>query len=83
MRTGACRHSGDLDPASVLSLVCTSLLVISVVAVGWGQTPSSLYKATGTVLSTDPTGFTLQTDAGVRLTIVVPGNALLVRVAPE
>jgi len=63
--------------------VCTSLLVISVVAVGWGQTPSSLYKATGTVLSTDPTGFTLQTDAGVRLTIVVPGNALLVRVAPE
>jgi hypothetical protein len=63
--------------------MCTSLLVISVVAVGWGQTPSSLYKATGTVLSTDPTGFTLQTDAGVHLTIVVPGNALLVRVAPE
>ncbi|MGD0129358.1 MAG: DUF5666 domain-containing protein [Terriglobia bacterium] len=83
MRTGACRHSGDLDPGSVLSLMCTSLLVISVVAVGWGQTPSSLYKATGTVLSTDPTGFTLQTDAGVHLTIVVPGNALLVRVAPE
>jgi hypothetical protein len=64
-------------------LVCTSLLVISVVAVGWGQTPSSLYKATGTVLSSEPAGFTLQTDAGVHLTIVVPGNALLVRVAPE
>ena len=83
MRTGACRQSGDLDPRSVLSLVCTSLLVISVVAVGWGQTPSSLYKATGTVLSSEPAGFTLQTDAGVHLTIVVPGNALLVRVAPE
>ena len=49
----------------------------------WSQAPSNLYKATGTVASTDPAGFALQTDAGVRLTIVVPNNAILVRVAPE
>ncbi len=83
MRMLACRLSGDRDIRSALTLVCGSLLVISVATAGWGQTPSSLYKATGTVASTEPTGFTLQTDAGVRLAVVIPNNALLLRVAPE
>ncbi len=79
----ACRLSGDRDIRSALTLVCGSLLVMSVATAGWSQTPSSLYKAAGTVASTEPTGFTLQTDAGVRLAVVIPNNALLVRVAPE
>jgi hypothetical protein len=56
---------------------------MSVATAGWSQTPSSLYKAAGTVASTEPTGFTLQTDAGVRLAVMIPNNALLLRVAPE
>ena len=83
MRMLACRLSGDRDIRSALTLVCGSLLVMSVATAGWSQTPSSLYKATGTVASTEPTGFTLQTDAGVRLAVVIPNNALLLRVAPE
>jgi len=35
------------------------------------------------VASTEAAGFTLQTDAGVRLAVVIPNNALLLRVAPE
>jgi len=83
MGTGACGRSGDLELGSALTMICECLLLISIVAVAWGQTPSSLYKATGTVVSAEPAGFTLQTDAGARLTIVVAGNALIVRVAPE
>ncbi len=83
MRMLACRLSEDRDIRSAFALVCGSLLVMSVAAAGWSQTPSSLYKTTGTVASTAPTGFTLQTDAGVRLAVVIPDNALLVRVAPE
>ncbi len=83
MRMQACRLSGDRDIRSALTLVCGSLLVMSVATAGWSQTPSSLYKAAGTVASTEPTGFTLQTDAGVRLAVEIPNNALLVRVAPE
>ena len=83
MRMQVCRLSGDRDIRSALTLVCGSLLVMSVATAGWSQTPSSLYKAAGTVASTEPTGFTLQTDAGVRLAVEIPNNALLVRVAPE
>jgi hypothetical protein len=56
---------------------------MSLVATAWGQAPSPLYRAMGAVVSTNPTGFTLQTDAGARLAVVVPNNALIVRVAPE
>jgi len=56
---------------------------MSVVKAGWSQTPSSLFKAAGTVASIEPAGFTLQTDTGVRLAVVIPNNALLLRVAPE
>ena len=83
MRTLACRLSGDRDIRSALILVCGSLLVMSVVKAGWSQTPSSLFKAAGTVASIEPAGFTLQTDTGVRLAVVIPNNALLLRVAPE
>jgi len=83
MRMVACRLSGNRDTRSAFTLVCGSLLVMSVVTAGWSQTPSSLFKAAGTVASTEPTGFTLQTDAGARLAVVIPNNALLLRVAPE
>jgi len=84
MRMGSCRLSGAADLRSVPTLLGESLLVLSLVAAAGGsQAPSSLYKATGTVASAEAGGFTLQTDAGARLAIVVPANALLVRVAPE
>ena len=80
MTMGACRLLGDLR--SALRLVSKSLLFMGVVTVTWSQTPSGLYKAIGAVVSVESPGFTLQTDAGARLTIEVPGTALLVRVAP-
>jgi len=82
MRMLACRGSGDYEARAALTLVGGCLLVMTAVAAGFSQTQSSLYKATGTVLSTEPAGFTVKTDAGASLTIVVPGNALLLRVAP-
>jgi hypothetical protein len=50
---------------------------------GHGQTPSPIYKAMGAVVSTEPTGFTLQTDSGTRLSVLLPNNATLLRVAPD
>jgi hypothetical protein len=64
-------------------LVCKSLLVISVAAAGWGQTPSSIYKALGAVVSVESSGFTVQTDAGARVTVTLADNAILLRVAPN
>jgi hypothetical protein len=37
----------------------------------------------GAVVSIEPTGFTLQTDSGTRLTVLLPGTATLVRVGPN
>jgi hypothetical protein len=37
----------------------------------------------GAVVSIDPTGFTLQTDSGTRLVVLLPNNATLLRVAPN
>jgi hypothetical protein len=37
----------------------------------------------GAVVSVEPTGFTLQTDSGTRLTVLLPDNATLLRVAPN
>jgi hypothetical protein len=56
---------------------------MSLVATGWGQTPSALYKTLGAVVSTEPTGFTVQTDSGARLTVTLADNAILLRVAPN
>jgi len=83
MRKGTCRQMMDLTARRVFTSLWASFLVISLAASGRGQTPSAASKATGTVVSTEPTGFTLQTDAGARLTVSLPSNALLVRVAPN
>jgi hypothetical protein len=37
----------------------------------------------GAVVSIEPTGFTLQTDSGTRLTVLLPNSATLLRVAPN
>jgi hypothetical protein len=37
----------------------------------------------GAVVSIEPTGFTLQTDSGTRLTVLLPSNVTLLRVAPN
>jgi preprotein translocase subunit YajC len=37
----------------------------------------------GAVVSIEPTGFTIQTDSGTRLTVLLPDNATLLRVAPN
>jgi hypothetical protein len=58
-------------------------LVLSLVARGGAQTPSPTYKAMGAVVSVEPTGFTLQTDSGTRLTVLLPNNAILLRVPPN
>jgi hypothetical protein len=61
------------------------LVIFSLVATGQGQTqtPSSVYKATGAVVSIEATGFTIQTDSGARLTVLLSSNALLLRVPPN
>jgi hypothetical protein len=37
----------------------------------------------GSVVSIEPTGFTIQTDSGTRLAVLLPGTATLVRVGPN
>jgi hypothetical protein len=64
----------------VLTSLCKGFLVLILVAIVRGQTPSPTYKAMGAVVSIEPTGFTLQTDSGTRLTVLLPGAATLVRV---
>ena len=81
MRKGICRRPTGADIRCVFTFLC--FLAIGLVATGRGQTPTAADKATGTVVSTEPTGFTIQTDAGTRLTVSLPSNALLVRVAPN
>jgi hypothetical protein len=57
--------------------------VFILVAIARGQTPSPIYKAVGAVVSIEPTGFTLQTDSGKRLAVLLSDSAILVRVAPN
>jgi len=83
MRKGACWRLMDADAWIALTWLCRGLLVFSLVAVGRGQTPSSAYKAMGAVVSIEPTGFTIQTDAGTRLTVLLSSQAILVRVPPN
>ena len=49
----------------------------------WPDAASSAYKAMGAVVSIEPTGFTIQTDSGTRLTVLLPDHAILLRVAPN
>jgi len=83
MRKGTCRRLMDVGARRVLISLCSSFLALSLVAIGRGQTPSPTYKAMGTVVSLDPAGFTLQTDSGARLTVLLSNSALLLRVAPN
>jgi hypothetical protein len=57
--------------------------VFILVAIARGQTPSPIYKAVGAVVSIEPTGFTLQTDSGKRLAVLLSDSAIVVRVAPN
>jgi hypothetical protein len=66
-----------------LTSILQVFLAFSFVAVGRGQTPSPAYKAIGVVMSIEPAGFTIQTDAGARLTVLLSDHALLLRVAPN
>jgi hypothetical protein len=53
------------------------------VSIGRGQAPAPSYKAMGTVVSTEPTGFTVQTDSGTRLKVLVADHAIILRVPPN
>ena len=83
MRKGTCRRLIDVSARRVLTSVCKGFLVFILVAIARGQAPSSTYKAMGAVVSIEPTGFTIQTDSGTRLTVLLSNNATLLRVAPN
>ena len=83
MSKGTCRRLMDAGARRVVTCLCNGFLVCSLVTMGHGQTPSPIYKAMGAVVSTEPTGFTLQTDSGTRLSVLLPNNATLLRVAPD
>ena len=73
----------DVDAKRVLNALCEGILVFSLVALGRAQAPSATYKAMGAVVSIEPTGFTIQTDSGTRLTVLLSNQALLLRVPPN
>lgn len=83
MRKGTCRRMMDMNARRVFTSLWTSFLVISLAATGRGQTPSAVYRALGAVVSIEPTGFTVQTDSGTRLAVMLSDNAILLRVAPN
>ena len=83
MRKGTCRRFMDVHAKRVITSLCRGFLVFSLVAIGRGQAPSPTYKAMGAVVSVEQTGFTIQTDSGTRLTVLLPDNATLLRVAPN
>ena len=83
MRKGSCGRLMDVNAKRVLTSLCKGFLVFSLVAIGRGQTPSPAYKALGAVVSIEPTGFTIQTDSGTRLTVLLSNQAILLRVAPN
>lgn len=82
MRKGACRRLVDVDAKRVITSICSGFLAFSLVAIGRGQAPSPTYKAMGAVVSVEPTGFTIQTDSGTRLTVLLSNQAILLRVPP-
>lgn len=83
MRKGTCRRLMEATARIVLTWLCRGLLVFSLVAIGRGQAPSPAYKAIGSVVSIEPTGFTIQTDSGTRLTVLLANQAILLRVPPN
>jgi len=79
----AWRKPTGLGAGRALTSVCTGFLAFSLVVIARPQAPSSVYKAMGAVVSIDPNGFTVQTDSGTRLAVLLQDNATLVRVAPN
>jgi hypothetical protein len=73
----------NVDVRRILNFLCKGFLVFSLVATGRGQGPSPAYKAIGTVVSIEPTGFTIQTDSGARLTVLLANQVILLRVPPN
>jgi hypothetical protein len=71
------------DARRILTSLGMGFVVLSLVAPGRAQTPSPIYKDMGAVVSIEPTGFTLQTDSGKRLVILLSDSTTLVRVAPN
>jgi len=85
MSKRTCRRLAEADARRMMISLGIGLLVLSLVVPGRGQsqTPSPIYKQMGAVVSIEPTGFTLQTDSGKRLTVLLSDNVTLVRVAPN
>ncbi len=83
MRKKAGGRLMSLGVRCVFPSVCAGFLVFILVAIARGQAPSAAYKAMGAVVSIEPTGFTIQTDSGTRLAVLLQSNATLVRVAPN
>jgi len=79
----AWRKPTGLGARRALTSVCAGILAFSLVVIARPQAPSSVYKAMGAVVSIDPNGFTVQTDSGTRLAVLLQDNATLVRVAPN
>ena len=83
MRKATCRRPMAVNVRRVLTILCKGFLVFSLAATGRGQTPSATYKTAGAVVSIEPTGFTIQTDSGSRLAVLLSNDAILLRVAPN
>ena len=83
MRMRTCRRITSTGSRVVLTWICTGFFVFGMVAIGRSQTPNSVYKAVGTVVTMESSGLTVQTDSGTRLTVLFPGQILLLRVAPN
>jgi hypothetical protein len=73
----------NVEVRRVFNFLCKGFLVFSLVATGRGQAPSPAYKAMGAVVSIEPTGFTIQTDSGTRLTVLLANQVILLRVPPN
>ena len=82
MSNAACRRLIDVYARRVLISLCKGFFVFSFLAIGRGQTPGLVFKP-GTVVSIEATGFTVQTDSGTRLSVLLSGSTTLVRVPPN
>lgn len=67
----------------VLISLLTGFLAAGMVASGRAQAPGPAYRARGSVVSVESNGFTIQTDAGTRLAVVLGEKVNLLRVAPN
>jgi hypothetical protein len=73
----------NADARPVLIALCLGLLFVSLSAAGRGQAPAPAFKSPGVVVSIEPNGFTMRTDAGATIVVHLPEHAKLLRVAPN